>query len=461
MRNIMKLTYSRFIIQIFLIALSMNSVQAMDTAFGVKIKEDYFKTLWQAIREQSYQLKSDKYQTQALESQVSRQSKHHFPTVMLSGQVYGTQEAGTHLFSLLSEKKMMMSDFDPQVLNQPSLDWYQKMGLQARWAVYEGGRQQSLLKFYQNNLEAQNDFMSAQVLMEYQNLFKNYGALMIQSDYLMQVSLLLEEASTYLQQYRLGQKSNPLGYSGWLALRGVIQEAKLNQLQVRREFEVSKNWILEKTQTHADQLMSSIDNEIKNPSYLKQFTQEKISSLESKDGERSVSWNQQILLKKIQAQEDWIEVKKSKNLPQLGLFTELSLLRGQRGLGFGFTGGAYVQWSLLNLQEAGESNQARFEQLSLEALMSKADQDERLHGQNLSQSIQFSEQQLELLLSSQEILKEQSRQFKSMYRQGIINLLQVSEIYKKSLELLQAKKNLQFQYLQTHHDYLSLSGVRL
>nr|HRO67058.1 TolC family protein [Pseudobdellovibrionaceae bacterium] len=180
-----------------------------------------FQTVWEKVKEASPAQEAANLKSRSAEVGLSNAEKHWLPRVYLEAKSYRTNEPGSALFGLLGQRQVGAADFAPDSLNHPEARTYTRGALGVDLALYEGGAKQAQVEMRRHLHDAEK-FGAAQTEIEqYAQAGLAYGMMASLKKQKLKLSDLGEQVSKLVKGYRLGQKSNPVGYSGLLGMKSL------------------------------------------------------------------------------------------------------------------------------------------------------------------------------------------------------------------------------------------------
>lgn len=219
-----------------------------------------FPEVWQKIKINSPIQESARLQQKSLNESEARASKHWLPHIYLDARSYRTNDPGNAFLGLLEQRRVEASDFNPDSLNQPDAATFNRATLGLDLPLYEGGMKVNQVSMYSYAVKAQ-EFASSQIeIDQYSKVGQSYASIMVLQTQLEKLNVIDAEIKKLLKSYQIGQKSNPVGYSGLLGMKSLAnrlaglaeqyraQAASYAKALAAMGFD-QENWQTEKTQT--------------------------------------------------------------------------------------------------------------------------------------------------------------------------------------------------------------------
>lgn len=383
-----------------------------------------FPQVWEQVSSLSSAQMAAKIGVQAAESQRDRASRHWVPRLYLDARGYQTNDPAASFMGILEQRKLEASDFSPDALNHPNSRFFSRGALGLELPLYEGGArlaQQEMLELEAKAQKQQSEQVTIDQYAFVGNAFGSIGAL---HRWQGEIQKLQESMQGLLKSYRLGSKSNPLGYSGLLGM----QSLRKRLIALQRAFEAQK-----RSQRAALQELGISAGEW-SPDFSS--AQDFVSHYFSRQPDFRGSFRTEASWLRVLAGSEAIKVERSKFLPSLGLFGESYAFRGSRATDTGYSAGVYLHWNLFSPMEIGSVLEARFKALAAEQAAEASAQQERAEKAGLQESVAALEENIQTLRESEEILQEQAKVAENLFRNGSINVLQFLEVLNRRTDLI-------------------------
>jgi len=393
-----------------------------------------FDQVWQKVSGKSYAVESAQQQQAADEIALSRAQEHWFPKAYAGARWFGTNDPGQVFFSNLGQRSIQAADFAPAALNEPGFDAFLQGTIGLDWALYEGGAKSNQVSMMRLVAEASQLETKGEKNQQFAQTAKRYGELVVIQDAQSALESLSEKIKQLISQYQVGAKQNPVGYSGLLGLKGVLNRVQGNQSQWTAERHSAKAWIDAKTQDQTDW----------SPVGSYQDTVQLVSTY----GARDTSYQLQSYRLKAQSMSQVGEMEKARYLPQVGLFAQNQFYQGSRDFENSQTLGLYLNWSLYDPNSSGRVKEAKARARAFETKVMAQAQEEQAGTDQLENSKTALEQNLTLLDNSEGLLDEQTKEAMKLFRNGMISALQLSEILNRRVDLIEQRKQVRISYLE-------------
>ena len=476
-RNIRK---SSFFIMFF----SLLSMSSVSLAAGDEPAVLEFRNIWEKISENSHTQKALSMESKAAKLNSSRASKHWYPRIYADARVYNTNDPALNFFSILGQRAAKDSDFStksmrnrvsnyvdtnnapytvpnyntlnlfaPDTLNNPGANTYQRGTLGFDLAIYEGGSKSAASKAFDRQSEGkqlENKFVS---LNEYANYAAMYGTINSLNESLEKIQSLEKTVKNILGRYQLGNRGNPLGYSGGLGLKslknrieGMKEEASARIESLRDSIEISSGKLPAKWGPRRQGVQAFADE------YLKVKMAEQ-------------SYMARAMKMYADGASEQAEAEKARVLPKVGLYGESYLYKGDRASAAAYNAGFYVQMNLYSPGDLDAIEQARLNSKALQERASELIKNEESKAKSLLSMEQALRKNLELVSENAKLMDEQVIVAQQLFGSGALNALQLSEVLSRKADVIQAKSMIESEYLKVRAAMVTLSesgpeGVR-
>lgn len=397
-----------------------------------------FENLWNDFYQNSFEQKALLLQKEENEISSSRAQKHWLPRVFATGQAFSSNDPTQVFFTNLGQRSISLADFNPTDLNRPERKIFSTATLGVDLPLYEGGMKSSQVSFFRTLVEASNMELKAKQSQLYSDLALHYASLIIYSQNIKGLKELHKKIKTTLSQYEVGNKDNPVGYSGLLGLKGVANRIEA----MMQEFDLKKmnahNWIKQKISK--DQPW--------NPDLslnLKDFINKNLMQQSHTSTFSSLLLAQEL---KVSALENVQEMEKARYLPKIGLFAQNNIYHGSRDTSSAQSFGLYLMWDLFNSDSVGRLKQAKAQFEAKQAQLEAGKQEEKIMLTQLLDTQATLEKSLVLLQDSDHLLKEQSSHAMTLFQNGMLNALQLADLINRRVDLIQNKNTAENQYLE-------------
>lgn len=410
---------------------------------------DEFDKIWNSISSKSLYLKSSKEIVLASEKNKMRMGNHWVPTVYTTGSSYLTSDPGANMFGLLSERSIEQSDFMPDRLNHPGSNIYTKLALGVSVPLYEGGMKTSISKASEYQYESKKFEDKFNKVQLYSEVAKNYFTIKSIERFDSEILKIKSMLDGIIGKYQLGNKSNMLGYSGLLGLKSLKNRILAITDENQAKYEVLVKALDELNGDHI-QLKKNDTN------YLSDVN--KYLSIEQSEYQESDKIN--ALNQNAKAANEIMGAEKSRNLPRVGIFAESYAFNGNRKTAGGYTAGLTLNWNLFSGNDLGASDEALHKSYAARYFAEASSQKEKIEFRSLTEMESVLIKTIVTLGESQKLLDEQTIVANSLFKNGMINALQLTEVLSRRIDLLKSKSEVELSLVETKSKKLLLTNKK-
>jgi outer membrane protein TolC len=386
-----------------------------------------FTSVWKQINEVSVAQEASRLQTQSLDEAQSRASRHWLPKLYLDAKSYQTNDPGASFFGLLEQRSITQSDFNPDSINHPDSHLYTRGALGIDLPLYEGGMKSSQVDLYSHSVLAQKNTTLQTQIEQYAMVGQSYGALAVLEQQKNKLQVLGSEISRLIGGYKLGSRSNPVGYSGLLGMKSLANRINglINQYeaQTKAYYAALNEMGLKETQWSPESMDSN--------TFVNRYFVTSLSAAEAQS-----SYKIQSAKENVKAGEEAANMEKARFLPRVGAFAEAYVFNGNRDTANGYNAGLYLQWNLFDPSDFGRLREAKLKSMAAAKYSEASEQQERAERAGLQESLKSLRQNIDLLNDSHKLLVEQSKTATMLFKNGSINVLQFVEILSRRVDLI-------------------------
>ena len=397
-----------------------------------------FEELWENYKNHSFEMQAAEKELEASTLAKKRADLHWLPRVYVGGQWFTTNDPGQVFFNNLGQRAITQMDFVPGELNRPGMRTFKAGNLGLDLPLYEGGMKVAQVSLLRQMLKASEAEAKAKKTAEYGELSRRYGSLMVREQIIVNLKSLQTELKKIMSGYQVGAKSNPVGYSGLLGLKGVANRIEALLIQHNLQIETDRKWINEKAKISQAGWKPDLKKGLN--SFLKdQYQSTSGSALSS-----------ELLAASLKAETLYhmAEMEKARFLPRVGVFAQNNLYSGNRDTENSQSLGLYLMWELFNPDSYGRNSEAQARAMAAEAKIKNARLDESIALAKLIDSKSALEMGLKLLDDSDALLGEQSINAMKLFRSGLLSALQLTEVISRRIDLIEEKSQTQTNYLE-------------
>jgi Outer membrane efflux protein len=399
-------------------------------------QEMSFEQIWKQYVENSHELASLKNAKSAADLGQERGELHWLPKVSLMGQWSDTNDPGQVFFNNLGQRAITQSDFIPSALNRPDRHRFLNGMIGVDLPLYEGGLKSHQASLLKEVARASEIDIEAKKTEYYSNFGRHYGSLLIHETNAVSLKTLKSDLRKIIASYEVGSKSNPVGYSGLLGLKGVANRIDGLLTVYEMQLHNDKEWIIGKAG-----LISSFRPVLK--SDIRQYMDNTFVHDESAKYSSLLLANEV----KVNSMSYMPLMEKARYLPRVGVFAQNALYSGNRETENSQSFGLYLMWEIFSSDSYNRKSEAEAKLLAGQANLKAFKQEEEIMKSNLVASRATLEKSLELLSDSDGLLSEQSKNSMKLFRSGLLNALQLAEVINRRVDVVEQKNEAELKYL--------------
>jgi hypothetical protein len=382
-------------------------------------------SVWSEISTSSSAQEASRLQLAALAESKNRSERHWLPRIYLGAQSYQTNDSGASFIGLLSQRALLQTDFNPDSINHPETRTYSKGTLGIDLPLYEGGMKSSQASLMANMVRAQENTTSQVQVEQFAQVSLSYATIAILNQQRAKILELSTQIEKLLKNYQLGNKSNPVGYSGLLGMKSLTN--RLTGLKRQYDAQIKSDYsVLKEMGLKHDNWSPVVNNPV---AFSEKYLLSKTTTL-------AASFKVQSLKESVKASEDSAQMQKAQFLPRIGAFAESQVFKGDRDTAQSYTAGLYLQWSLFDAASYGSLKEATLKADSFRKSSEAIEQQERAEKFALKEAIAAYQENINLLNDSYKILVEQSKMTETLFKNGSLNALQFVEVLSRRADLI-------------------------
>ncbi len=399
-----------------------------------------FAQIWRLISEKNPDLKALEQEKKASIAKAEAASSALMPTVYLSGQSIATDNPTIKFMGIMNQRDISQNDFMPQ--NLANYDWQivHQYAVGVQMPIYEGGGSHARSAAFNSAAEAKEWQSLATKNHLYFRAASSYGLLIILQNQKKAIKVLNERIQGLIGKYRLGNKNNPLGYSGLLGLKNLIIQLEGADTQITAERQIHIGTLKTLSGTAENIEVGEGD---KLDAFLNNHLNIKRSSPDS------LPPSAMAMKKASEAAQAEVDVVNAMYKPQFSAFAETGATAGVRDIEPSSTFGLALSWTLYDASKNSRQNAGRD---SAAALSFKSDGEMlkvQLETEEINQRLISLKTGENLLKSSEMILEDQIKVTLNLFHSGVVNVLPVVDIFSHKVELLKKQFETEKQLLQT------------
>jgi outer membrane protein TolC len=397
-----------------------------------------FQELWAKVRGDAAEIRATESERQASFSASERSARHWVPGFTLTGRGIHTNDPAQVFFSRLGQRSAEAADFNPSSLNHPGTANFVSTSLGMQWSLFEGGAGSAYRDLQRSMSDLKSLGKNRAEWEAYVETASAYGTILHAEATRDSVTALKGTVQGILSRYSVGSKSNPVGYSGLLGLKSLLNRVQAVEEQLLTEADTGRSRIRA--------LSGAVPDEF-------QVRKEPLSVFMSVvlpesqvTGSDSVSVS--LAEKQVELAGASIGLDRARALPQIGVFGEGGVVTGARNTGAAYAGGLYLRWSLFDPRDFGSLSEKRLEREAALARLEGARSAVRSGREGGLKSLHALERNEKLLQESLTLMGEQVEVASRLFQSGSISALQLVEVYNRRLDLLLGHQELQRQHIQ-------------
>jgi outer membrane protein TolC len=409
-----------------------------------------FQDIWKNVREGSPDARASGHELEAARINETRMSRHWYPRLFAEGRVYSTNDPAMSFMSLLGQREIGATDFSPDALNHPATRFYEHGAIGLDLPLYEGGARAAAAAGAKRATEAKRFEGKATQLSQYVALASSYGSLLTLERQQAEIRRLLDGVNRTLSSYRVGARTNPVGYSGLLGLKTLRNRLEGMLLENEGRAAATRAAVRSLDGTLPEDWRPASDDP-------RRFLSERLPSPSGEPGAEPVTVR--AMRTSADASEVSDRIERAKTLPKIGLFGIEDLYGGNRSWATGFTAGAYLQWDLFSPTQAGAVAQSGHATAALRARADGLASRAKAEAAGAARSVAALESNLALMEESTKMLEEQAGAARNLFRNGSINALQLVEVLSRRADLSSERANAELKLAEARSTLLINSGT--
>lgn len=398
--------------------------------------EKNFIELWEMVQKNSDYLKSVAATRELKKLELERSKRHWLPRVMLGAQNYTTNDPGKVFFGLMGQGAVEQTDFAPATLNDPDNETFTNASLMVDLPLYEGGIKSKQAEMQTKLYESAEYADKAAKTKSYVELLQDYGMISVNSLNDKHLASLEGSLNNLLAKYKLGSKQSPVGYSGLLGLKGV-----LNKVQALRNGFSADSDLREEIIS----FKSGEKVKVKPITTLKEFLAQNAKTKKQTSSSKLKEFSLQV-----ESYDAYADMEKARFLPQVGVFASADQYQGDRDSNTTQTVGVYLKWDLFNNDSYGRVSEARQKIKATRKHYQFAKKQEEAYRSSVERTLDKLGSNLDLIEKSLKIVNEQIEVSLKLYRQGSINGIQMAQIFDNKVDLILQKQQLEQKLIETN-----------
>lgn len=391
-------------------------------SFSVLAEELSLEEVWRIISDASQSQHAAQLRYEATAVAKTRASYHWLPQIYLDAKTYATDDPALTFMGILSERSVSSDDFNPSFLNHPGNHVFNRAALGIDWPLYEGGMKVAEVALRDHYLASSAASMKQVQTQQYTEVARNYGSLGSLANQKNKLVALQKIITRILENYKIGNQINPVGYSGLLGLKnlnnrlqGLLIENQAKTLAIKDELAVLG--LKERVWTPKKWTADS-------------FVDRYFPKSHRGDSANVVAHKQAAL-----AEKKRIQIEQAKYLPKIGAYAEEAVFNGNRNTSSAYTVGLYLRWNIFNPSDYHVAKEVQLNAMAADFQANSFAEKERAETTGISEALSAIRLSLKLMQESETLLDEQVKISSDLFQKGSISGLQLAEVFARRLEL--------------------------
>ncbi|PJZ57209.1 TolC family protein [Leptospira barantonii] len=455
-------SHSSFLIFLFMISPFSGEV------FGENVLE--FSEVWEKIRVESASLQTKASEVKTNEIAKSRSAKHWLPKVYADARTFRTDDPTLNFMGKLGQRSANASDFSTEslryqpsnfldsnnqpynginpnntnvfakdTLNHPGNNSYSKGTLGVELPLFEGGSKVAFHSIREKRLHAVLSEEKYFRFLEYSKAAIHYQSIVLAEENRTRAENLSEQIRNFLNRYRIGNRSNPVGFSGHLALQSLqlildVSKKEFESLRISSEetLLLSAPGLGENFKPKRNTLFSFADK------YLPV----------SKEKDSAHTPLTEVYRFQSEEAQEGIEAERAKFLPKIAAYAETYAYNGARNQANSYNAGVYLQMNLLDPSDLGALDEAKAKAENARKKSKEIRQNEENRFKILVSRERIVFENLNSIYESMRLQEEQLQVSQKLFRSGTIQAPQMAESFSAMANLLKLKSSSELEYLK-------------
>lgn len=394
--------------------------------------------------------KANEYRVKAATAEANRAANHWLPNLYLDNSIYQTNDAAKILMGNLGQKSVTQNDFAPDTINTTTTKRYSRVALGINLPLFQGGAGVAYAKAAKHLELAKKYVLSQTELAEYSKVAITYISIVSLEQQKKKLQLLKTKVDHFVKQYAIGEKGNPLGYSGLLGLQ--VLQHKITALLVDNDskakllytllaqfgFTREKNWQVEHFSV-SDYINKYLNYEVSNKnSFTINAKEEKVTAVKYQE-----------------------KINKAKFLPTIKAFAENSIFTGARASKTGYTVGLNISWNLFDFSTYNTQTIVKNNYKSAKYAWLNQQQQENTEIARLKAQLQSLTTKLTLAKQSEQLMAENIGVSENMFKDGAINSQMLAAAIIQYLDTFVFLYNTELQLIDTFANKLTMQPIKV
>ncbi|MDF3819361.1 TolC family protein [Leptospira sp. 96542] len=432
-----------------------------------------FSEVWEKIESNSSGSKAKFLEWKASEINKNKSEKHWLPRVYTDIRSFQTNDPTLNFMGKLGQRKATEADFSTSsvrlrpgnflnsnnepysnlnsdstnlfakdTLNYPGSNVYTRGTLGVDLAIYEGGSGKTKSRMAEQKTNGLKFEWLAIKDREYAQAGFYYRAIQSLIEYQTRIEQIQKIEYKFQTNYQLTNKANPVGYSGYLALKTLRNQLIGIHNQIDEQIFEYKEIL---------QILSGIPSTeiITNHSNLLEFLDLYFDRLAEYKGSNHLN----ALSLYAESEKLKSDLELSKFLPKVAAYSETYVYQGSRGTSDAYQAGIYLQMNLYDPKDIGSVEEAKLSSESFFKTLEEKKKEEEKHVKQLRKKEISYRENFELIRNSIANLEEQVLIMQRLFQSGAINAIQFADTLNKYSDISKALFETEIGILQVRTEY--------
>lgn len=388
--------------------------------------------VWEKIYGDAQAISARENQVQASQLSTKRASRHWYPKLYWQTKVYNTDDPAYSFMGKLNQRSINpLSDFSANALNEPESELYHQHQIGLYMPIWEGGMRRAQVKGLKHMGKMSAKQKLATEIEMFAEVSSHYAHLVVLQKVMKETDTLDGEIKKIMKGYRIGKKSNPLGYSGLLGLQTF--QTQIDGMS--RQYSATQKGLHQALNHFSTKVPLSFNVSHQKPMpFYKKVLVSFLEVYKSKNGDDS--FKVQSLLAQANAAKAQIDGEKARFRPHIGVFANYTMNGGDRSTEGSTMIGVQVNMSLYDGTNWGATKEASFKHQAAQAYALAQAQREKAQNEIYLKVGGPLLKTIEEMCKSCDRLKEQTKINRRLFRNGLINVLQFTEVLSRRAQMI-------------------------
>ncbi|WP_242935206.1 TolC family protein [Leptospira kobayashii] len=329
-----------------------------------------------------------------------------------------------------------MNAFGKDSLNYPGFNTYTKGSMGVDIPLYEGGSGRTLSRIQEKKSNALFWEKEAQKERDYIQSAFFYRGVESLNEFIRRTEDIKKIETRFRSNYQFANKSNPVGYSGYLALKGLDNRLSILITQTNTQSEQFKNNLAVLSGIHSEDLRL-VNEDLQ--SFLNRYFP--LAPTDESSLAKAMS-------SYVEGETFKSDLEASKFLPRIGFYSEANTYNGSRNTQTAYNAGVYLQMNLYNPKDIGVIEEAKLNAEAFQKKLEEVRRQEDLSIRNLrNQEITLNENYL-LLKESLKLQEEQTSNMLRLFQTGVVSAIQFTESLNRTTDISKSLLDVELELIR-------------